>query len=596
MERVQLKNKAKKIIKKHYLLLILVCLIASFIGTEFSSTLSITSIKDRATTMEMKLIRTFHKENLPELKKKNKEKEEAIRKNDKNEILSRKNGVFSQIINSFDTGSIYVKIIEAIYSIVDSFTITVTILIILSLILMFLLWFFVINVFQVISRRIFLEARIYTKIPSQRFLFLQRTKCWCKVSRVMFVKFVFQSLWYLTIIGGIIKRYSYFLVPFIVAENPNITARDAINLSKNMMNGHKMECFKLEFSFILWDCLGYITVGLSNIFFLNPYKISTYSEYYSIIRREAINNKLHNYELLNDKYLFEKADKKLLDKEYENRIEEINHNRIKKTINFKEIINNDFGIRLRDEKEENEYEKEEIRKLELRQIQNDVVGNSYPIKLFPNKETKNKKRIEVLNYIRRYSVSHLIIIFFIISVIGWVWEVALCLIQNGIFVNRGAMHGPWLPIYGYGGLFILIFLYRFRRYPFLHMIASIILCGSLEYFTSWSLEVFHNGQRWWDYSGYFLNLNGRICAEGLLIFGLGGMAVVYLLVPILDNFLKKFKKEKLYIICILLVLLYIIDYIYSGFHPNIGEGITDYNKNAIVHTINKQIYSIKKSY
>lgn len=590
MERSKLKKKAKKTLKKHYLFFILVCLISSFIGSEFSSTLSITSIKDRATKMEVGLIRQFRKDDLSKLKKQNKIKEEKIKSNKKNEVLARSNGVFSRVINSFDTGSIYIKIIESIYSIVDSFTVAMAILIILSLILVFLLWFFVINVFSVISRRIFLEGRIYNKIPGQRFLFLQRIKCWCKVSKVMFVKFIFQSLWYMTIVGGIIKRYSYFLVSFIVAENPNISAVDAITLSRNMMDGHKFECFKLELSFILWDILGYSTFGMANIIFLNPYKICTYSEYYSKLRRDYINNKFNNYELLNDKYLFEKADKELLNNEYENRIEEINQKSIKKTIKFKEIINNDFGIRLRDENEENEYEKEEVRKLELKQIQNDILGDSYPIKLFPNKEVKKRKGVEVLNYIRRYSVSHLIIIFFIISLIGWIWEVALCLIQNGIFVNRGAMHGPWLPLYGYGVILILIFLYRFRKKPLLHMFTSIILCGSIEYYTSWYLETIHHGQKWWDYTGYFLNLNGRICAEGLLVFGLGSMAVVYLLVPALDNFLRRFKKEKLYVICVILVLLYIIDYIYSGLHPNVGRGITDYNKTIEVHTISRQIY------
>ena len=58
--------------------------------------------------------------------------------------------------------------------------------------------------------------------------------------------------------------------------------------------------------------------------------------------------------------------------------------------------------------------------------------------------------------------------------------------------------------------------------------AIVVLCGVVEYFTSYYLEV-TQGKKWWDYSGYFLNLNGRICAEGLLVFGVGGMAIVYAL-------------------------------------------------------------------
>ena len=46
-------------------------------------------------------------------------------------------------------------------------------------------------------------------------------------------------------------------------------------------------------------------------------------------------------------------------------------------------------------------------------------------------------------------------------------------------------------------------------------------------------------KKWWDYTGYFLNLHGRICAEGLLVFGVGGMAFVYVIAPLIDNWVKE---------------------------------------------------------
>ena len=106
-------------------------------------------------------------------------------------------------------------------------------------------------------------------------------------------------------------------------------------------------------------------------------------------------------------------------------------------------------------------------------------------------------------------------------------------------MNRGTLHGPWLPIYGTGGVIILILLKKLRKKPLFEFLAAMVLCGGLEYFSSWYLEKTHGGQRWWDYTGYFLNLNGRICAEGLLTFGLGGLAIVYLLAPALDNLLSR---------------------------------------------------------
>ena len=86
--------------------------------------------------------------------------------------------------------------------------------------------------------------------------------------------------------------------------------------------------------------------------------------------------------------------------------------------------------------------------------------------------------------------------------------------------------------------------------------------------------------RWWDYTGYFLNLNGRICAEGLLTFGLGGLAIVYLLAPALDNLLSRIDTRKLTVVAVVLLAFYCVDQAYSAQHPNIGAGITDYKGSA----------------
>lgn len=71
----------------------------------------------------------------------------------------------------------------------------------------------------------------------------------------------------LTVIGGVIKRYAYYLVPFIVAENPDISAREAVALSQKMMYGRKWECFLFELSFIGWDILSILTLRISGVFF-----------------------------------------------------------------------------------------------------------------------------------------------------------------------------------------------------------------------------------------------------------------------------------------------------------------------------------------
>lgn len=166
--------------------------------------------------------------------------------------------------------------------------------------------------------------------------------------------------------------------------------------------------------------------------------------------------------------------------------------------------------------------------------------------------------------------------FIILSFIGWIWEVTLHLVVDGELVNRGVLHGPWLPIYGSGGVLILILLYRFRKNPMKEAVSIVVLCGILEYFTSWYLQLVHNGQKWWDYGGYFLNLNGRICAEGLIVFALGGLAIVYLIAPMLDKIIRKINKKVLIVMCIILVSAFSLDFMYSKYEPNTGKGISDY--------------------
>ena len=176
---------------------------------------------------------------------------------------------------------------------------------------------------------------------------------------------------------------------------------------------------------------------------------------------------------------------------------------------------------------------------------------------------------------RHYSVWSLIVIFLGLSFFGWLWEVGIALVSYGNFVNRGALHGPWLPIYGTGAVLILTVLYRFRRNPALEFAATIVVCGFLEYMTSLIMEIATGGMKWWDYSGYFLNLNGRICAEGLLVFGIGGLAISYVIAPIVDDLVSRMGEKKLKVICVGLMALFLFDAGYSQLHPNAGKGVTD---------------------
>ena len=103
----------------------------------------------------------------------------------------------------------------------------------------------------------------------------------------MLLRDLFIFLWSLLfIIPGLIKHYSYRMVPYILAEDPSIGAKDAITLSRQMMDGHKWNTFVLDLSFIGWDLLSALTLGLLGVFYVNPYKYSTGAELYQVLKNQ----------------------------------------------------------------------------------------------------------------------------------------------------------------------------------------------------------------------------------------------------------------------------------------------------------------------
>lgn len=178
---------------------------------------------------------------------------------------------------------------------------------------------------------------------------------------------------------------------------------------------------------------------------------------------------------------------------------------------------------------------------------------------------KRKKEIRTFDYY--------VLLFFSLAFTGWVWEVLLFYITDHAFINRGVYRGPYLPIYGTGGLLLCFFFRSFRKKPLLVFFLSMILCSVLEYFTSYFLEM-RWGIRWWDYSGHSLNINGRICLLGALVFGAGGTALICLLLPFYNRIYEKISRRRRYLLCLILLLLFIADAIYCAVKPNAGRGIT----------------------
>lgn len=600
MSRKEIKKKAKQYLKEHYWLFVAACLLAAWVGSDFSNVLSPMKLystknieKTASTSYSSSMLIEGQTANasdaIYEALHGNAEEgrrisdtitaDEIQRSETSNHpALGRSRGVFASLLNGIKSGGIVVSVISALDSMDGSSNITMSLLVLLSLAWNIGIWIFFTNVFQVVIRRIFLEARTYKKVPIQRFLFLLRIKKWAKASFTMLLTYIFQLLWTLTIIGGFIKHYSYRLVPYIVAENPDIPATEAITLSRNMMKGHKWECFLFDCSFLGWQILSMLTLGLVGIFYADPYYASALSEYYARLRQEALEKQLSGIQYLNDTYLYQKADEEKRFMAYLE-IEDLKTLPVVEidTIQgFRGFLARTFGLILFPWQQERAYEESRARQIQIATMRDAMDGNAYPTRLFPISEKVKRKRIENIGYMRLYSIWSILLLFFSFSFIGWLWEVSLHLISDGTFVNRGILHGPWLPIYGCGGVLILLVLNKFREHPLMEFIATVVLCGVVEYFTSYYLEMTHDGKKWWDYTGYFLNLHGRICAEGLLVFGLGGLAIVYVIAPLLDNHFRRLKMNLRMPLCIGLLILFLTDSIYSLKNPNEGEGITDY--------------------
>lgn len=94
----------------------------------------------------------------------------------------------------------------------------------------------------------------------------------------------------LFIIPGIIKSLSYSMAPYILADCPQVGAREALRLSKRMTNGHKAEIFVLQLSFIGWMILGAITFGILLVAFVDPYMSLSKAGQYDYLKNRAVDN------------------------------------------------------------------------------------------------------------------------------------------------------------------------------------------------------------------------------------------------------------------------------------------------------------------
>ena len=189
------------------------------------------------------------------------------------------------------------------------------------------------------------------------------------------------------------------------------------------------------------------------------------------------------------------------------------------------------------------------------------------------------------------SLVNLILLFFAYAFLGWCIEVTLKYFQFHRFINRGFLTGPWLPIYGFGAVLITIAvkaLSPLESSVGTTFVISFILCGLVEYMTSFVLEKrFH--ARWWDYSQKPMNLHGRVWIGNLILFGLGGVLIVELLNPLFFRLFANMSLRLREILAMVLLCIFAADYAVSHFVLKLVKSGVERSEADNTEAINKEI-------
>ena len=250
--RVQLKDKAKQALKNNYWKIILVSLLVGLIGGGTATGVTNVLESDSGSSWESEL---------------------------DNEIKGELDIYEDEFDNGFSSGDIGGISTIGVAGFLIIFGIVFLFVLAIALVVGFVYSAFIYNPLGVGTSRFFFQSlNEKAEVKEIAFAFDHNYK---NVVKILFVRDIKILLWSLLfIIPGIIKSYEYYMMPYLLAENPNLTKDEAFRLSKQMMSGNKFETFVLELSFIWWDVLSAMTAGVVGIFYVQPYKNLTYAALY----------------------------------------------------------------------------------------------------------------------------------------------------------------------------------------------------------------------------------------------------------------------------------------------------------------------------
>lgn len=153
-----------------------------------------------------------------------------------------------------------------------------------------------------------------------------------------------------------------------------------------------------------------------------------------------------------------------------------------------------------------------------------------------------------------------IYVFFIIySFLGWVCESIYCSAGEHRLINRGFLTGPFCPIYGLGALLILMLLSPLTDNFTTIFFAGIVITSVLEYVSSYILEVAFN-TKWWDYSNYKFNIQGRVCLKNSLLFGILCVLLHFFIHPYVEMQVSRISMGTLQVIAVSFTAFFAVDF------------------------------------
>jgi uncharacterized membrane protein len=169
-------------------------------------------------------------------------------------------------------------------------------------------------------------------------------------------------------------------------------------------------------------------------------------------------------------------------------------------------------------------------------------------------------------------IRNILLLFILFAVCGWIYEVIWTYFDDGVWTNRGFLFGPWLPIYGFGGMLVYAIFRKQITKPFyvgklnirfvLLFIYVCLITTFVELAATYIIELFGSPFTvLWDYSEHFMNFQGRICLDASARFGVLGLMIIYGVLPIYRKLIAMKNQKLLNAISWTLIALFAIDWI-----------------------------------